>query len=98
MGRTKSLFSAVALCAAFVFSVWSAPSSAALERSETITVGIYSVPRQLDPAKQTAGEDWAFAYLLFDNLTELDRNMEAHPWLAKSWKPSADLTQWTFEL
>lgn len=79
-------------------STTSDSSSAAPRSGGTLTVGAASGIPQLNPVlKGTAWEEALFP-LLWDGLTQLDRDGVVAPDLATRWRASKDFRSWTFEL
>ncbi|WP_166418293.1 ABC transporter substrate-binding protein [Cochlodiniinecator piscidefendens] len=52
----------------------------------------------LDPTKYFSTSNILMGYAVYDNLVNRDENLLAKPWLATSWEPNADSSQWVFNL
>lgn len=63
-----------------------------------IVVGVYSIPRQLDPQQSKSGEEYIIGRLVYEGLTTLDRNLQPVPELATEWSVGDDLRTWTFKI
>ena len=72
--------------------------SGALSAQDVLRVAVPSNLNTLDPAKTKIGEEYLVNYLVFDGLTEINRDMELDRGLAESWSHSEDLQTWTFNL
>lgn len=64
----------------------------------TIRVALGTTLNQLDPAKQTIGDEYIYTHLVFNGLSRIDPDMTVKPDLAESWTASDDLKTWTFKL
>ena len=64
----------------------------------TIRVAVGTTLNQLDPAKTTIGDEYIYVHLVFNGLTQMDRDLTTKPDLAVSWTASDDLKVWTFKL
>jgi peptide/nickel transport system substrate-binding protein len=57
-----------------------------------------NTPKFLDPALMLSLNDYAIAFMIFNGLIWLDKNLQPQPDLAESWSSSDDLKTWTFKL
>ena len=73
---------------------WVAPSWAA----GTLKLAVGSNLNTLDPAKTKIGEEYIVNFLVFNGLTEIDREGRVKPDLAERWTVSDDQKTWTFYL
>lgn len=65
----------------------------------TLTLGIATNPECIDPQQAGANGEVNVARQLVDSLTDQDpRTGALRPWLATSWRSSADATRFTFHL
>jgi peptide/nickel transport system substrate-binding protein len=67
---------------------------------EKVSGGTIVYAHQQEPACVFGGwiEQAYLSYQVLDNLVSLDAQHKVVPWLADSWKPSADGLSWTFRL
>jgi peptide/nickel transport system substrate-binding protein len=91
---------AVVLAGALALSACAGGSGAATGGGQKVTGGTIVYAHQQEPACVFGGwiEQAYLSYQVLDNLTSLDENHKVVPWLATSWKPSADGLTWTFTL
>jgi peptide/nickel transport system substrate-binding protein len=91
---------AVVLTGALALSACAGGSGAATGGGQKVTGGTIVYAHQQEPACVFGGwiEQAYLSYQVLDNLTSLDENHKVVPWLATSWKPSADGLTWTFTL
>src|ERR1700738_677479 len=73
---------------------WVQPSMAA----GTLKLAVGSNLNTLDPAKTKIGEEYIVNFLVFNGLTEIDRDGRVKPDLAERWTVSDDQKTWTFYL
>src|SRR5437870_8162854 len=71
-------------------------SGAAAQGTSRVAVG--TTLNTLDPAKTTNGDEYIYVHLVFNGLTQIDRDLKTSPDLAVSWTASDDLKVWTFKL
>ena len=64
----------------------------------TIRVALGTTLNNLDPAKQTIGDEYIYTHLVFNGLSRIEPDMTVKPDLAESWAASDDLKTWTFKL
>ncbi|WP_018658226.1 ABC transporter substrate-binding protein [Actinomadura flavalba] len=64
----------------------------------TLVYGVNNEPINLDPHASPQDVTASFARPVLDSLVALDAEGRVHPWLAKSWKISADQKTYTFRL
>jgi peptide/nickel transport system substrate-binding protein len=64
----------------------------------TIRVGISAFGASLEPYLLNEGGSLAFAGIPGEYLTFTNPQGQVVPWLATSWKPNADATEWTFQI
>ena len=57
-----------------------------------------STKESLDPALSTLTNDSFYTGQIYEGLTVVDTEWNAHPVLAESWEPNGDATEWTFTL
>jgi peptide/nickel transport system substrate-binding protein len=96
--RTLGAVAAV-LTGALALSACAGGSDAATG-GQKVTGGTIVYAHQQEPACVFGGwiEQAYLSYQVLDNLTSLDENHKVVPWLATSWKQSADGLTWTFAL
>jgi peptide/nickel transport system substrate-binding protein len=75
-----------------------APLAPAQRRGGTLRVGLTAFSSSLEPYQLREAGSLAFAGILGEYLTFSNQRLEVKPWLATSWRPSADLKTWTFQL
>ena len=105
--RARTLISALAVAAVMVVagcsSSGSKPASgdtgpASVKKGGDITVGIPQGIPQLNPATRTFAAEETLFPLLWDGLTQTDKDGKVIPDLALSWSASSDQKTWTFKL
>lgn len=64
----------------------------------TLRIAMSASLAQLDPARTTIGEEYAWCVLAFNGLTRIRHDLSVEPELAESWSYSQDLKTWTFRL
>src|SRR5688572_520041 len=64
----------------------------------TLRVALGTTLNQLDPARQTIGDEYIYTHLVFNGLSRIEPDMTVKPDLAESWSASEDLKTWTFKL
>jgi peptide/nickel transport system substrate-binding protein len=64
----------------------------------TLRVAVGTSLNQLDAAKTTMGDEYIYVHLVFNGLTQINRELVTKPDLAVSWTASDDLKVWTFRL
>ena len=96
--RSVLAASAVVLAGALLLAAC-APAGPSLT-SEKVDGGTIVYAHQQEPACVFGGwiEQAYLSYQVLDNLTSLDAHHRVVPWLAQSWKTSADGLTWTFTL
>lgn len=52
----------------------------------------------LDPTKFNSTTNYIIAYAVYDPLVNRGLDLQPTPWLAKSWEPNGDATEWVFKL
>ncbi|MDB4836862.1 ABC transporter substrate-binding protein [Marinomonas sp.] len=52
----------------------------------------------LDPTKFNSTTNYLIAYAVYDPLVNRGLDLQPIPWLAESWEPNANATEWTFNL
>jgi peptide/nickel transport system substrate-binding protein len=74
--------------------------STSASTGQRVTGGTIVYAHQQEPACVFGGwiEQAYLSYQVLDNLTSLDANHKVVPWLATSWKSSADGLTWTLDL
>lgn len=68
------------------------------KRGGTLRVSVDQAVSKLNPLLTRVNPEYLVAELLYSGLTRLGTDMTPTPDLASAWKPSADLTEWTFTL
>ena len=58
----------------------------------------WSATLNIDPAQLVNNSDQLHATAAYESLVVFDNDFQVKPWLAKSWSPSVDGTEWTFVL
>ena len=86
-----------AMTAALALSV-AAPGVSAQDEGGDLVVGVTSDADTLFPWKATQFQAFTMLGLIYDNLVELDQNLDIVPGLAESWEISDDGTTVTFTL
>jgi peptide/nickel transport system substrate-binding protein len=91
---------AVVLTGALALSACASGSDAASGGGQKVAGGTIVYAHQQEPACVFGGwiEQAYLSYQVLDNLTSLDEDHKVVPWLATSWKQSADGLTWTFDL
>ncbi|WP_285115068.1 ABC transporter substrate-binding protein [Leifsonia sp. fls2-241-R2A-40a] len=91
---------AVVLTGVLALSACAGGSDAASGGGQKVEGGTIVYAHQQEPACVFGGwiEQAYLSYQVLDNLTSLDENHKVVPWLATSWKQSADGLTWTFDL
>lgn len=69
-----------------------------VQRGGTFRLSGLSPPQTLSPFKGTGQGDYIFFELMYDRLTDYNRDFEPVPGLAKDWEPNEDASAWTFTL
>ena len=87
----------VAMTAALALSV-AAPGVSAQDEGGDLVVGVTSDADTLFPWKATQFQAFTMLGLIYDNLVELDQNLDIVPGLAESWEISEDGMTVTFDL
>jgi len=64
----------------------------------SITLALPLPVPELDPFKNRTAQARSIYYLIYDNLIDIDQNLQLVPRLAKSWEISPDLMTITFQL
>jgi peptide/nickel transport system substrate-binding protein len=82
------------LCAIVV----AASCATAAAAQGTLRVAVGTSLNQLDAAKTTMGDEYIYVHLVFNGLTQINRELVTKPDLAVSWTASEDLKVWTFRL
>jgi peptide/nickel transport system substrate-binding protein len=77
---------------------FAAAAIAPAEAQGTLRVALGTTLNQLDPARQTIGDEYIYTHLVFNGLSRIDPDMTVKPDLAESWSASDDLKTWTFKL
>jgi peptide/nickel transport system substrate-binding protein len=52
----------------------------------------------LDPTKFTSTTNYLIAFSVYDPLVNRGLDLQPIPWLAESWEPNGNATEWTFKL
>jgi peptide/nickel transport system substrate-binding protein len=86
-------FSLIVISLLFPFLCMSQP-----KYGGTLTVGIESDIKQIDPHKGVTAIEGRIYTLFADNLVVSSKNNEPYPGLAASWDVSKDAKEWTFRL
>ncbi|MDN4613900.1 ABC transporter substrate-binding protein [Leifsonia sp. F6_8S_P_1B] len=91
---------AVVVAGALALSACAGGSQAATGGGQKVDGGTVVYAHQQEPACVFGGwiEQAYLSYQVLDNLTSLDDDKKVVPWLATSWKQSADGLTWTFDL
>jgi peptide/nickel transport system substrate-binding protein len=98
--RTALVATALAVSSVLAMTACAGGATTASGTGEKVTGGTIVYAHQQEPACVFGGwiEQAYLSYQVLDNLTSLDENHKVVPWLATSWKPSADGLTWTFAL
>ncbi len=94
----QSLF---VLAAALLLAVTLVPASTRAQspvRGGTLTIGVQSDLKTLDPHKSALTITYVSLSPIFQTLVDLGPNLELRPLLATSWKVGPDNVTWTFNL
>ncbi|RCK46508.1 peptide ABC transporter substrate-binding protein [Thalassospira profundimaris] len=95
----KSLFKGALVAAALTVSAFSAGTAEAQTPPGVLLVGQIAEPKSLDPAADTAVNDFRILVNMYDGLVRYkDGTLEVEPDLAKSWTISDDGKVYTFKL
>ncbi|OKH86357.1 ABC transporter substrate-binding protein [Thalassospira sp. TSL5-1] len=95
----KSLFKGALVAAALTVSAFSAGTADAQTPPGVLLVGQIAEPKSLDPAADTAVNDFRILVNMYDGLVRYkDGTLEVEPDLAKSWTISDDGKVYTFKL
>lgn len=70
----------------------------AIASAQTVTVGLFQDPPNLDPALSTATSEYVVLSQIYDTLLTFDESGGVVPSLAKSWQISDDGLKYSFEL
>ncbi len=84
--------------AAAIAPVMSPAFAAEPVKGGTLRVSIDQAVSVLHPLLTRVNPEYLVSELLYSNLTRLKVDMSIEPDLAESWKPNADMTEWTFKL
>ena len=95
----KSLFKGALIAATLTVSAFSAGMAEAQTPPGVLLVGQIAEPKSLDPAADTAVNDFRILVNMYDGLVRYkDGTLEVEPDLAKSWTISDDGKVYTFKL
>ena len=75
-----------------------APSPVAVRRGGTLRVGMNHYAGSNEPYMLAGGGSLGFVGIPGEYLTFSNNKLEVRPWLATSWRPNKDATEWTFQL
>jgi peptide/nickel transport system substrate-binding protein len=100
--KCRNCFALTSLLAALLFSAvdaWSAAAPAAKPRiGGTLKMGIVKDIGTPIPFVAFTSTSQYVKENLYESLIMLDQAGEIHPWLATSWTPNANSSEWTFKL
>ncbi|KAB7896277.1 ABC transporter substrate-binding protein [Rouxiella sp. S1S-2] len=74
------------------------PATGTPRRGGVLRISVDQAANMLNPQQARVNPEYLLAELLYSGLTRLTQDMKAEADLAVSWKPNADLSQWTFTL
>jgi peptide/nickel transport system substrate-binding protein len=96
----RTAIAAIVLVSALSMTACAGGTSASSSTGQKVTGGTIVYAHQQEPACVFGGwiEQAYLSYQVLDNLTSLDANHKVVPWLATSWKSSADGLTWTLDL
>lgn len=66
--------------------------------ADLLRIAFAGAPSQLDPAVMNTIEAYQAAYMVYDSLVWVDRDLQPQPMLATGWESSADGLRWDFSL
>ena len=70
----------------------------ALPEEKKLRINLGSYPDIIDPQKSSFVNEIAHLQLMYEGLTQLDKDLKTVPGAAKEWKYNADATELTFTL
>jgi peptide/nickel transport system substrate-binding protein len=76
----------------------SSGSSGGIQMGGHLRVGFSNAPQQLHPMKGITSSDYVIRETMYSRLTNVNRNLELVPELAKSWEANDQFDQYTFIL
>jgi peptide/nickel transport system substrate-binding protein len=74
------------------------PEPGAVQGGGHLRLSGLNPPQTLSPFKGINQGDYIFFELMYDRLTDYNRDFEVVPRLAKAWEPNEDASAWTFTL
>lgn len=74
------------------------PASGGVQRGGHLRLSGLNPPQSLSPFEGINQGDYIFFELMYDRLTDYNRDFELVPRLAESWEPNEDASAWTFTL